>query len=187
MHNIGYMDFIYGTKYDDVIEEIRDEANTHGDGYDSYQMDFHEEVLPFESRDEAMAWIKQHDNGWYDDHAVRYKRYAPAKKTKKIEEYERKIAELIEAKRTYEREHSVKALLATHIGCKHCGSKLYRQLLRGETCPLCHTDLRAKTTLDKLRWFDDKRAEYENRIADEEKKQKRGYEIYWLVKYEYHS
>ena len=186
MHNIGYMDFKENVKRDDVIQAIMDEAIMNGDGYSS-RVKWHDEIPPLETREEAYKRIRQLDNGWYDDHAVRYKRYASAKKTKKIEEYERKVAELEEGKRKYERDHSVKTLQATHIGCNFCGSKLYRQLLRSETCPLCGKDLRSKTTLDKLQWFDDKRAYYENRIAEEEKKQKRGYEIYWLVKYEYHS
>lgn len=186
MHNIGHLDYKENVKRDDVITAIQDEARVNGDGYSS-RVKWHDEIPPCESREEAYERIQALDNGWYDDHAVRYKRYARAKKTKKIEEYERKIAELIEGKRTYTREHSVKSFQATHIGCKHCGSKLYKQLLRTEYCPLCHKDLRSETTLKKLQWFDDKRAEYENRIAEEEKKQKRGYEIYWLVKYEYHS
>lgn len=187
MHNIGYMDVKDGTKYDDVIDEIREIADFDGDGYDSYQMDFHENVPPFESRDEAMAWIKQHDKGFYDDHAVRYKKYAPANVTEKIKAYTHKMTELWNAKQDYIREHSVQKLQAKLITCPKCTSKLSKQYLRGNSCPLCYTDLRSKTTLDKLQWFDDKREYYANRIAEEERKQKRGYEIYWLVKYEYHS
>jgi hypothetical protein len=185
-HNICYLDVKENAKRDDVMYEIEYHADREGDGYSS-RVKWHDEISPCESREEAYKRICDLDNGWYDDHAVRYKKYDRAKKTKKIEEYEKKVAELIEGKKIYAREHSIQSFQATHVGCKHCGSKLYKKLIRTECCPLCHTDLRSETTLKKLQWYDDKRAEYENRIAAEEKKQKRGYEIYWLVKYEFHS
>lgn len=186
MHNIHYLDVKENAKRDDVMADIVYHAERDGDGYQS-RVKWHDEISPLETREEAYKRICDLDNGWYDDHAVRYKKYERAKKTKKIEEYERKIAELRESERKYTQDHSIKKLQASLITCQKCGSKLSKQYLRSECCPLCYNDLRSKTTLDKLQWFEDKRAEYENRIAAEEKKQKRGYEIYWLVKYEYHS
>lgn len=186
MHNICYLDVKENAKRDDVMAEIQYHADCDGDGYSS-SVRWHDEIPPLETREEAYKRIRDLDNGWYDDHAVRYKRYAKAKRTKKIEEYERKVTELIEGKRKYAEEHSIKRFQANLITCPNCGSKLAKKYLRSEYCPLCHKDLRSKTTLDKLQWFEDKRAEYENRIAEEGKKQKRDYEIYWLVKYEYHS
>lgn len=186
MHNILYLDYPKDVKKADVLYDVQDIARRDGDGYSS-SINWHDTLPPFESREEAEQWITDHDKGWYDDHAVLYKRYEPAKRTKKIEEYENKIAELVEAKKKYSQEHSVKNRQASHIGCWNCGSKLYRQLLRTETCPLCHKDLRPKTTLDKLQWYDEKIADYHKRIDAEGKKQKRSYKIMWLVKCEYHS
>lgn len=186
MHNIGYLVYSEKANKNIVMDEIHTIARRNGDGYNT-TMKWHDELPPFETEAEAHQWIEEHDNGWYDDHAVLFRDYSNAKKTKKIEEYENKIAELYKAEREYRQAHSVKKLQASLIGCTKCNSKLSKEYLRGEYCPLCGTDLRSKTTLDKLEWYKSKRNEYEKRIEDEKKKQKDSCKIMWLIKYEYHS
>ena len=168
-----------------ILDDIQEDAARGGDGYHS-NIKWHDNVPPLASYEEAQKFIERHDKGWYDDHAVRFKDYSKAKRTAKIAEYELKIKELIEAQRKYREEHSVHLFKAKHIGCEKCGSKLNKEYLVGEKCPLCKSDLRSKTTLDKLKWYSDKADEYRNRIEDEKKKQEKSVQIKWLIKYEYH-
>lgn len=150
-------------------------------------MTWHTNIPPFETVDEADEFIKKKDNGWYDDHAVRFKNYSKATKTKKMEEYEAKSKELLQGKKEYISEHSIKNFKAQFVGCPKCGSKLSREYLRGNNCPLCGVDMRSKTVLDKINWYDDKIKQYDDKIKTEKKKQSDKAVIKWLVKYEYHS
>ena len=54
-------------------------------------------------------------------------------------------------------------------------------------CPLCRADLRSKTTLEKIKWYEDKIADYRKRIEAEKMKQKKNAKVKWLVKYEFHT
>ena len=82
--------------------------------------------------------------------------------------------------------HSVRKFQAKYIGCQKCGSKINKEYLRGERCPMCNTDLRSETTLKKIEWYGEKIDEYHSRIEAEKRKQQNKAKIKWLVKYEYH-
>ena len=81
MHNIGYLEFEDKTPKADIMATIERIASREGDGYAS-SMCWHDSML-FPSREKAEQYIKDMDRGWYDDHAVRFKDYSKAKKTKK--------------------------------------------------------------------------------------------------------
>ena len=130
---------------------------------------------------------KQKDNGWYDDHAVRFYDYSKAISTKKIEELKNKASELVKAKNEYFEKHSIYAFKAKYIGCVECGSKLSKRHLMGQRCPVCGNDLRSKTTIDKLAWYDEKVVEISKKIEKEREKQKKVARVMWLVKIEWHS
>ena len=185
MHNIHYV--IYDEKVSKavIMADIREHAEHDGDGYSS-RMTWHDNTAPFESYEKAKAFIEQVDRNWYDDHAVKFKDYSDAKSAK-IDEYETKKVELMKAEMEYKKAHSIKTFQAEFIGCKKCGSKLSKQYIRGDQCPLCHADLRSQTTIDKIKWYQDKIKDYCNRIETEKMKQKNKAKIKWLVKYEYHS
>ena len=169
-HNIHYFTCKEDCNRKFVMQEIAEHAQADGDGYCS-RMTWHDKIPPLESEEEAHEFIKARDNGWYDDHAVRFKDYSGAEKTAKIKEYESKVTELLEAEKEYRDAHSIHILKARHIGCPKCESRLNKEFIVGEKCPLCRTDLRSKTTLDKLEWYKQKRADYTARIEAEKRKQ----------------
>ena len=185
-HNIYYITCDENAKRAAIMADIADHAKRDGDGYSS-RFTWHDEISPYESREKAEEAIKMLDRGWYDDHAVRFYDYSKADKTAKMAEYEAKVAELLKAVREYRAAHSVHTFQAKHIGCPKCGSKLNKDYFTGEHCPLCRTDLRSKTTLDKIKWYEEKIADYRNRIEEEKRKQKKKAVVKWLIKYEYHS
>lgn len=147
--------------------------------------------------EEAESYLESHDKGWYDCLAVQYKEYPRAnlEPSKKMTD----LAQKIDAERTkcadYEKAHSVKAFKAEFVGCSSCGSKLKKELLNTEFCPLCRADLRGKTTLETLKKYKAKIAELKENLeverkkqkADYEKKQEKNAETRWLVKFEYHT
>lgn len=87
----------------------------------------------------------------------------------------------------YMHQHSVSALKASYIGCPKCGSKLAKEYLSGEYCPLCRTDLRSKTKQETLAKYQEKSKAIIKAIQAEEEKQRRNRKVRWLIKYEYHS
>lgn len=87
----------------------------------------------YQTYDEAMQAIESFDNGWYDDHTVRYKALTPEGR-KKMEEIMAKRDAFIEA-------HSIHKRTSAYVGCPECKSKLNLSYIKGEKCPLCNTDL----------------------------------------------
>lgn len=184
MHNIGYLTPEEKCDRSAVVNEICEIAMSEGDGY-SGPMHWHDEVAPLKNYGAAMDWIESHDNGWYDDHAVRYYDYRGGRITAKIRELQDKSAALAIKIKDYEEAHSVRKFKAVFVGCPHCGSKLAREWLRSDFCPLCRADLRSKTTLDTLGGYREKQKDIADKIKAEQEKQKG--EVRWLVKYEFHS
>lgn len=186
MHNIGYISEPENVKRDWVIANIVEEACRDGDGY-SGPLKWHDEIPVQENRDAAEAKIQQLDKGWYDDHAVRYYDYSSAKPTTKMEEIRQRIAKINDQKMKFVEQTSVRKFKADYIGCRECGSKLRRDKLRNEHCPLCGKDLRANSTIEKIEDYDKKINDCWASFEAEKKKQKNARKVMWLIKYEYHS
>ena len=104
-----------------------------------------------------------------------------------MEELQRKLKDLQNARQKYRQEHSVHIFKAKYVGCEGCGSKLNKEHLVGEKCPLCRTDLRSKTTIEKLEWYDTKERQIISKIESEKEKQSKKAKVKWLIKIEYHS
>lgn len=186
MHNINYMDLEEPVNRGKVVAMIKREAERHGDGYYG-GVKWHDNISVCKNREEAEKLISKLDNGWYDDHAVRYYDYSSAVTTKKIEELNAKRMEVIDKKNAYMQEHSFSNFKAEFIGCSNCGSKLSKKYLRGYYCPVCRVDMRSETIKKKLADFDQKNEHILEQIEIEKQKQKKAQKIMWLVKYEYHS
>ena len=187
-HYIGYMVVKENVSRRSVMEDIQEIALREGDNPFGYKgsIKWHEKLPPFKTEEEAEEFIKKADNGWYDDHAVRFYDYSKVKPTAKVITYENKIKELREEWNEYVKKHSIKTFQAKYIGCLKCGSKLNKEYIKHESCSLCGNDLRSKTTLDKIKWYKDKISEYYKRIESEKMKDTSKATIKWLVKYEFH-
>ena len=143
-----------------------------------------------ESCDEALEYIESNDRKWYDQLAVMYKEYpAVVKTTKRMTDLKNQIAKVRGEISAYEIEHSVRNFKAEYVGCPHCGSKIKRELLKRDWCPVCGEDMRSKTTLDTLKRMGVKLRTYERKLDEEAEKEARKNkpEIRWLVKIEYHT
>jgi hypothetical protein len=165
----------------DVLECVKHQ----GDHYGTDKVRFPTDKV-FDTCEEARKYINANDKGWYDGIAVKFLDFDEVKDSEKIKELRAKIADTIQKKNEYIAAHSVKAQKATYIGCQSCGSKLNKEKLRGERCPLCQHDLRAASTLDRILSFDKRIEEYNKKINQELLKQKKNAKVKWLVKYEYH-
>lgn len=164
-----------------IAEDVIDYVRNHGDRYgtDCVRMPT---ARIFDDYEAAEEYIRTVDNGWYDGIAVKF--YSGTKDSAKITEYREKIEDVKLKKEEFVRAHSVKAQKAAYIGCTSCGSKLNKEKLKGERCPLCGTDLRAPSTIERIDSFDRRLKELNEKIANEQRK--KNATIKWLVKFEYH-
>jgi transcription initiation factor IIE alpha subunit len=98
-----------------------------------------------------------------------------------------KIRETYKQYNTLNREVVVKSFKAQYVACKGCGSKLHKEHLNSNLCPLCRTDMRSETTQNKIKalyqkWQD---LQVELRKEEETLATQKGVKK-WLVKFEYH-
>ena len=186
MHNIRY--WVLDEKCDrkKVFEDIKRVAENDGDGYNG-GLRWHDAISPLQNEKAAEEWIRLHDNGWYDDHAMRFFDYSDAKETKKMAGLKERGAELTNRLVEFEKAHSVRQFKAEYIGCQNCGSKVAKKYLRSDRCPVCGTDLRSDSVLGKIKEYNDKIAKAREDYRAEEEKQKSRAKVKWLVKFEFHS
>ena len=189
MHNIEYFTYDENVKRDWVQKEL-----DHYAAMEDWQegcsglgrpIRWLESVGICADYDEAEKCIQDHDRKWYDQLAVRY--YEPARgfTNKKLEELRMKERAALDA---YHAKDCVwaKGLKAKYIGCKKCGSRIKREYIRTNRCPVCNADLRPETTLNavkaaELRWKK-AQAAANTYLHDHAKKT-----VKWLVKIEYHN
>lgn len=186
-HSINYMT----CKNDSIskkiaIADICDEVaeNNHESGLYHHNLTWHDDIVAG-SEEEARRIIDELDKGWYDDHAVLFK--VSNKPSKAMKDIDEKLSDVRRKFREFNEQSSVKNFTATYIGCKNCGSKLSREHLRGNDCPLCWKDLRSKTATDRLTRYKQKEVELLEKYHQAEiKNNKNSKNLMWLIKYEYH-
>ena len=143
----------------------------------------------FNNYDEAYEYINKIDRT-YDQIAVKYRVYPKIEPSATLTNLQKRL-DAEHAKRVeYTAQHSIQTFKADYIGCPCCGSRLKKELLKGEKCVLCGTDLRGKTTIDTLARYSKNIEELQKKIKEEkcklESKMLKASKIKWLIKIEYH-
>ena len=143
---------------------------------------WNDKVVPFNSKQDAADYL-QSESGKHDylQMAVLYKEVKPTAKLKELKDKLEEAAE--ELKKTSSPYYSSSTVKSKFIGCKHCGSKLAVSYIKGNTCPLCGEDLRPESELKRVARLKDKVKKLKENIKTIEN---RNFELYWLVKVEYH-
>ena len=192
--------FVVIDKKEDILGEAEDFAYIHTDRQENWNGNYHGNLtihdrIICDNVEEAEKKIKALDNGWYDDHAVQFYDIPSVEDTKKMERLMERIAENHMKREAYEEKHLIQNLKSKLITCSHCGSKIAKDYMRSQYCPVCRDqDLRADYILKRLEKFeeDDKKihAEYRRLRKELEDKQTEKYKgkapIKWLAKFEIH-
>lgn len=187
-HEVCYRSYPATYTLRQIADVVCDYVKTHGDRYgtDRVRCPNHQQLLP--NYETAVDYIRSVDNGDYDGVAVQYADFSHIKDSAKVDELRKKVDEIGKKKMEFIEAHSPRAQKAAFIGCSECGSKLNREKLSGYVCPVCRTDLRAPSTLERIDAFNRRIAEYNKKIAAERSKdQNQKAKIMWLVKFEYHT
>lgn len=116
--------------------------------------------------------------------AVLYRNSAALMKNAQYKELVDKRTALIDSLFHYELEHDARRGVADYIGCKACGSKLRRNLLKGQVCPLCGGDLRSATAKIEIA----RRKAKINQLTQEMREINQAQApLYWLIRFQYLS
>ena len=139
------------------------------------------------SYDEAMEYIKRNDKGWYDSLAVRY-RQVDRNKTASLKKAEEKADAAKKKWLALDNKVHYADAKSDFIGCRNCGSKISRQYLDSNCCPVCDEDMRPQSTLDTLKRYQENVHKANVLLLEEQKKNlAKKSKTMWLVKIEYHT
>lgn len=189
-HNIQYFTFTERKSTKAINTELNEYVrkatwNEGGHGIDG-GIRFIDKVLP--DYQAACDFIEKNDRGWYDCLAVKFKDTPKDKSTKRLDELKEKLRVAYNEFQEANNKVAAKDFKSEFVGCKNCGSKINREYIRSNSCPVCHADMRSETTQKRLAAMNAKVVKLRNDIKDEERKlaEKHG-QICWLVKIEYHT
>ena len=189
-HMVNYLVYDINTDKSEITNHANNMAMEEGDYHSGLNKPIRWIDVVCEDKQQAYEYIKSHDDGWYDQLAVKYRVYPTCEPTKALLNLKERLKKEEEKKKTYERAHSISSFKIEYIGCPNCGSKLKRTLIHGENCPLCRTELRSKTTIETIKRYEDNIKNIGKQIRDEERKINlkniKKAKIKWLVKIEYH-
>lgn len=189
-HNIQYFTYTERKSLTAIQNELNDYVKKEtwregGHGLDG-KIRFIDKVMP--DYQAASDFISQNDKGWYDCLAVKFKDMPKGKSTKKLDELKEKLKVAYNEFEKLNNYVAAKDFKSEFIGCKNCGSKINREYIKSNLCPVCKADMRSETTQKRLEAMRAKVNKLRNDIKDEERKlaEKHG-QICWLVKIEYHT
>lgn len=151
--------------------------------------------ITLNSYEEAKEYISKVDKGWYDCLAVKYKDFdiSSIKAPKKLQELKDRCSRLEKEYREISNIVECKTFKSQLITCKQCNSKLNKDYMHSNKCPLCGNDIRSDTTKKRIKAKYDALLSIRQQIEEENKKlltkqskQINNATIRWLVKVEYH-
>lgn len=132
--------------------------------------------------DDASASLKTIVNSKYDAFAIRYLKVAKIRRSKELEELEQKYNTVFGELRKLSEMNYVKGLKINYITCKNCGSKLKKEYVYRDYCPLCGECLLPKSYQYKLKRTETKlRQIEEEKRKEEEKLRMESHKVEWLV------
>lgn len=144
-----------------------------------------------DNEEDAEKYIQEHDSGWYDQLAVKFKDYGNIKPSKALQDLQKRIKEIEDKLTKTENKVHYKDVKSAFVSCKKCNSKLSTKYINSNFCPMCREDLRPTSTLDTIQGYKDKKKELRIKMKEEElklqKKMEKSATIKWLVKIEYHT
>lgn len=182
----GYYDYPETTKESTIMMEIEESLETERGYFDPVQLPFLflKNVDIFKTRGEAMEYLRSDACNSYirkKNVGVRYRSTEGVKPTKRKLDLERRIEETKKKIQEYTAAHSVLNFKAEYIGCPGCGSKLKKDLLHSDICPLCRKDMRSETTIKTIRSYYTKIEELRKEIELENRKISAKGKVYWLI------
>lgn len=128
----------------------------------------------FEFFDDAEDYAEEISGEWRRKYNIclPFKDTEDAKETKKIAELVERIQQTCNKREQYINSHHVRDFKSEYIGCRCCGSKINKEYLRNDHCPVCKSELRSKTVIETIHAYEKKIIKLKNQLQEEKSKQK---------------
>lgn len=140
----------------------------------------------YDSESDAREAIERLDNGDYDCLAVKFRQ--GSKDGAKYRELQAKEGAAWKAFNDLCSQVPAKNFKAQFVGCRKCGSKLNKDYIRLNRCPVCGGEMRSDTELKKIARLKAKaEAASAAREAEERAQGRKSKNVFWAVKIEYHT
>ena len=187
------IDYFSVDSRDDIYQAACDFASANVDRCENPDGTYHGRMTIHDtpilnSRSAAEEWIRAHDRGWYDDHAVRYR--VDAKPTAEMQNLAKRIKRLEKERADYAEAQQPRKHQSKLITCSCCGSKLnvHDPHFGGRTtCPVCGKSLLSATVLARLKSYDNRIKKAEKELDEAVRRNNaRSRKTRWLVKVEVH-
>lgn len=139
----------------------------------------------FADLDAAEHYCMDEFTSWMDNYNVMVAFYDTScvKTTKRLSSLKERMDRETDKMNTYAKEHSVSEFKASYVSCPKCGSKINKDYISYDRCPLCKTDLRSETTKKTIARYKDNIIQLKKQIKVEEQKQKDKLPVRYLVAY----
>lgn len=190
MHQIEFLTFDENMSKNKINTYCDLRARTEENDYTGglpMPIQWREKGIPFDSYDEAYEYLENnYCNGNYEQVAVLFRDLYTVNETKKIKDLTNRIQKLSTKYQELNSKIHYKSVKSSFIGCKKCNSKINKEYINSNYCPVCHADLRPESTQLHLKKIKDNIKSLEKDLQKERLKQKSKAKIKWLVKIEYH-
>lgn len=189
MHNIEYGVYEENVNKSDIERKWQVYARNNGDGLYGHIRWIN---MVFDSENKAREYIEKVDRGDYDQLAVKFREYpSDVYKSAKLDALNNKLQETSKKYRELSNTVHYKNVKSQFVSCPNCSSKLNREFITRNNCPMCNVDMRPKSVLDKINSYQSNINAIKRDIADlkeqlETKALKKA-RVMWFVKVEYHS
>lgn len=188
MHGIDYLVYDSKESWEKIQAKARKTCASRSEyGHDSG--DIRKLSYVAKNYEEAEEYIKSQDRDWYDCLACQFYEY-PNLKSKTLETIDLKIKALNTKYYDMDRKIHYANVKASFVSCPYCNSKINKDFIKWNNCPICRKDMRPKTTLDNLAKLKEKITELAKLRKNEERKLQdkniKKATLKWLVKIEYH-
>lgn len=189
-HEIMHWTYPYNYNKRDIVNEIdeyiKKKCWEEGSGGLYGSIRWIDETV-YNSYNAAVEAINKMDRNNYDHLAVPYLELPHGTTSKKLEALKEKIRETYKQYNSLNGEIVVKSFKAQYVACKNCGSKLNKDHLNSNFCPLCRNDMRSESIQSKIKSLYQKwqNLQIELRKEEETLATKKGIKK-WVVKFEYH-
>lgn len=194
-HMVGYRTYPENVDkrivYADINEILLEENYVENSNGLTNPIRWYEDIQPLLSYEDAKRFIEEHDKKWYDNLAVRFKDIDSLKETKKLKGMKDRYKQIEQDYAKMLNTVECKSFKSQLISCKQCNSKLNKDYMRTNKCPLCGFDIRSDTTKQRILNKEKSLRELKKQIDMEIKKLQEQHNkkssrsrVYWLVKYE---
>lgn len=139
----------------------------------------------YESYEKAYERVMDCKNN-YEQVAVQYYDLEGVKETSKLKQLRERLRDASNELQLAKSKVHYKDVKSNFITCKHCMSKINREHLKSNRCPVCYSDMRPQSVLDTLKKKEQKIKKLEKELYTERLKFKNKAKVRWLVKIEYH-